>query len=93
MLDYQCTGFGVKRLDVKMACQILRHARWRRWQAVNRRGVQRRVLGLDMLLAVSVPEVRCYGRVGVMLMGAASGNQRKIKAHRHSARFYVFFRR
>ena len=28
-----------------------------------------------------------------MLMGAASGNQRKIKAHRHSARFYVFFRR
>lgn len=28
-----------------------------------------------------------------MLMGAASGNQRKIKAHRHLARFYVFFRR
>ncbi len=28
-----------------------------------------------------------------MLMGAASGNQRKIKAHRHSERFYVFFRR
>lgn len=76
-----------------MSYQILRHARWRRWQAVNRRGVQRRVLGLDMLLAVSVPEMRCYGRVGVMLMGAASGNQRKIKAHRHSARFYVFFRR
>ena len=48
----------------KRPCQILRHARRRRWQAANRRGVQRRVLGLDMLLAVSVPEVRCYGRVG-----------------------------
>lgn len=69
MLDYQCAGFGIKRLDVKKPCQILRHARWRRWQAVNRRGVQRRVLGLDMLLAVSVPEVRCYGRVGVYADG------------------------
>ena len=93
MLDYQCTGFGVKRLDVKKGMSKFAACAMATVAAVNRRGVQRRVLGLDMLLAVSVPEVRCYGRVGVMLMGAASGNQRKIKAHRHSARFYVFFRR
>jgi hypothetical protein len=93
MLDYQRTGFGVKRLDVKMAMSNFAACATATVAAVNRRGVQWRVLGLDMLLAVSVPEVRCYGRVGVMLMGAASGNQRKIKAHRHSARFYVFFRR
>lgn len=93
MLDYQCTGFGVKRLDVKMAMSNFAACAMATVAAVNRRGVQWRVLGLDMLLAVSVPEVRCYGRVGVMLMGAASGNQRKIKAHRHSARFYVFFKR
>ena len=93
MLDYQCAGLGVKRLDVKKAMSKFAACAMATVAAVNRRGVQRRVLGLDMLLAVSVPEVRCYGRVGVMLMGAASGNQRKIKAHRHSARFYVFFRR
>lgn len=93
MLDYQRTGFGIKRLDLKKAMSNFAACATATVAAVNRRGVQWRVLGLDMLLAVSVPEVRCYGRVGVMLMGAASGNQRKIKAHRHSARFYVFFRR
>ena len=91
MLDYQRTVIGAERLDVKKA--MSNFAACATATAVNRSGVQWRVLGLDMLLAVSVPEVRCYGRVGVMLMGAASGNQRKIKAHRHSARFYVFFRR
>ena len=91
MLDYQCAGFGIKRLDLKKAMSNFAAYATATVAAVNRRGVQWRVLGLDMLLAVSVPEVRCYGRVGVMLMGAASGNQRKIKAHRHSARFYVFF--
>lgn len=93
MLDYQRTGFGIKRLDLKKAMSNFAACATATVAAVNRRGVQWRALGLDMLLAVSVPEVRCYGRVGVMLMGAASGNQRKIKAHRHSARFYVFFRR
>lgn len=93
MLDYQRTGFDIKRLDLKKAMSNFAACATATVAAVNRRGVQWRVLGLDMLLAVSVPEVRCYGRVGVMLMGAASGNQRKIKAHRHSARFYVFFRR
>ena len=93
MLDSQCAGFGIKRLDLKKAMSNFAACATATVAAVNRRGVQWRVLGLDMLLAVSVPEVRCYGRVGVMLMGADSGNQRKIKAHRHSARFYVFFRR
>lgn len=93
MLDYQRTVIGAERLDVKKAMSNFAACATATVAAVNRSGVQWRVLGLDMLLAVSVPEVRCYGRVGVMLMGAASGNQRKIKAHRHSARFYVFFRR
>ena len=93
MLDYQRTVIGAERLDVKKAMSNFAACATATVAAVNRSGVQWRVLGLDMLLVVSVPEVRCYGRVGVMLMGAASGNQRKIKAHRHSARFYVFFRR
>jgi hypothetical protein len=93
VLDYQRTVIGAERLDVKKAMSNFAACATATVAAVNRSGVQWRVLGLDMLLAVSVPEVRCYGRVGVMLMGAASGNQRKIKAHRHSARFYVFFRR
>ena len=93
MLDYQRTVIGAERLDVRKAMSNIAACATATVAAVNRSGVQWRVLGLDMLLAVSVPEVRCYGRVGVMLMGAASGNQRKIKAHRHSARFYVFFRR
>lgn len=65
MLDYQRTGFGVKRLDVKKAMSNFAACATATVAAVNRRGVQRRILGLDMLLAVSVPEVRCYGRVGV----------------------------
>lgn len=69
MPDYQCTGFGVKRLDVKMAMSNFAACATATVAAVNRRGVQWRVLGLDMLLAVSVPEVRCYGRVGVYADG------------------------
>lgn len=69
MLDYQCAGFGIKRLDVKKAMSNFEACATATVAAVNRRGVQRRVLGLDMLLAVSVPEVRCYGRVGVYADG------------------------
>lgn len=69
MLDYQCAGFGVKRLDVRKSISNFAICATATVAAVNRRGVQRRVLGLDMLLAVSVPEVRCYGRVGVYAKG------------------------
>ena len=69
MLDYQCAVFGVKRLDVRKSISDFAICATATVAAVNRRGVQRRVLGLDMLLAVSVPEVRCYGRVGVYAKG------------------------
>lgn len=69
MLDYQCTVVGIERLDVKKVISNFAACAMATVAAVNRRGVQRRVLGLDMLLAVSVPEVRCYGRVGVYADG------------------------
>lgn len=69
MLDYQRTVIGVVRLDVKKAISNFAACATATVTAVNRRGVQRRVLGLDMLLAVSVPDVRCYGRVGVYADG------------------------
>lgn len=69
MLDYQCAGSGIKRLDVKKAMSNFAICATATVAAVNRRGVQRRVLGLDMLLAVSIPEVSCYGRVGVYAKG------------------------
>lgn len=69
MLDYQRTVAGVERLDVKKAISNFAACATATVAAANRRGVQRRVLGLDMLLAVSIPEVSCYGRVGVYADG------------------------
>jgi len=69
VLDYQCAGFGVKSLDVKKAmsnfaaCAMATGAGCQSSRSTTAR------IGTDMLLAVSVPEVRCYGRVGVYADG------------------------
>ena len=69
MLDYQRTVVGVERLDVKKAmsnfaiCAMATVAGCQSSRSATAR------LGLDMLLAVSVPEVCCYGRVGVYADG------------------------